>query len=205
MVLQDNAAQYMSGVSSSKSVGWMVSNGDNTLKSQAEPEEPSLCIRQLQKLFENAHRFSESRLDWLVKWTGADVFDAYHSETVANFSARLHFLKKVWSDVNFRPFDTIESSVHYLHLQSNQHFLIRLSTTVPGGITLTFRKDVGSKEIVHTRFAVNNLGNITDSHGHQHSTVASFANWFSAHKYNQANTNKTIPLAGYIQADQLRL
>jgi hypothetical protein len=201
MVILDAESQY--SCASSQKTGWMVSS--DALKEVTLPCGSSLnpCITELKKLFEVSHRFTDARLDWLVKWTGANIFDAAITESVTNFAARLHFLKKVWSDVNFRPFDTIQSSVQYLQLQKDQHFLIRLSTTVPGGITLTFRKDLGSKEIVHTRFAVNILGNITDSHGREHSTVESFANWFSTNKYANQALNKSIPLAGYIQANQL--
>ena len=57
---------------------------------------------------------------------------------------------------------------------------------------MTFKQ--ANKQIFHTRFSVNNSGNVVDSYGKEHPTIASLAEWFANKNYE----NKTVPAAGYI-------
>mmetsp|Transcript_28520 Transcript_28520/g.48742 ORF Transcript_28520/g.48742 Transcript_28520/m.48742 type:complete len:166 (+) Transcript_28520:46-543(+) len=136
----------------------------------------------------NAHRFSQERLETVLWWTGA----LENKESI--FLANYEFLKKVWSDNNFRPFDNVKSSTLHLSQHPDQDFLIRLSTSQQGGITLTFRRALGTNRIVHTRFQVNSNSNIIDPNGKEHSTISSLVNWFSNRGYKH---QKATP-AGYI-------
>merc|ERR1712100_722336 len=117
----------------------------------------------------NAHRFSQERLETVLWWTGA----LENKESI--FLANYEFLKKVWSDNNFRPFDNVKSSTLHLSQHPDQDFLIRLSTSQQGGITLTFRRALGTNRI-------------------EHSTISSLVNWFSNRGYKH---QKATP-AGYI-------
>mmetsp|Transcript_7864 Transcript_7864/g.12434 ORF Transcript_7864/g.12434 Transcript_7864/m.12434 type:complete len:167 (+) Transcript_7864:56-556(+) len=135
----------------------------------------------------NAHRFSEERLATILWWTEAETGKP-------SFFSKFAFLQKVWCDKNFRPFDNVASSVKHLTSHKDQDFLIRLSTSQTGGITLTFRRELKTDRIVHTRFSVDHNSCITDSNGNQHQSIASLVNWFSFHRYR----NSTATPAGYV-------
>ena len=107
--------------------------------------------------------------------------------------SRIQLLENIWKDPCFRPFDTVESSTAYLKDNMEQNFIIRLSTSAPGGITLTFRKALKSDIIVHTRFFVNDNGKVVDAHKNEHADLSSLAKWFAESKY----TTPATP-AGYI-------
>ena len=166
---------------------------ENNLKSCS-----SSCSKGLADLWNTKeHRSSPLREEWLQNWTELNQVDASRPETILVFNSRLKFLQKVWSDKqHFRPFDTIKSSVQYLQGQKDQDFLIRLSTTIPGSITLSFRKEMWSNQIVHTRFTVSSNGNVVDSCGTEHSDVASLALWFSSSKFETSKQN--FQPAGYV-------
>jgi hypothetical protein len=154
-------------------------NNAPTLKDRKE------LVEQLFKT--NAHRRTDERVNTILWWTEAE------SEK-SSFSSKFSFLQKVWCDKNFRPFDNVASSVKHLTAHKNQDFLIRLSTSQKGGITLTFRKQLKGDRIVHTRFCVNNSSCIIDSNGNQHESIASLVEWFSLHRYR----NRSATPAGYI-------
>ena len=136
----------------------------------------------------NAHRFTEQRLQVVLWWTGANT----NKESI--FLSNYTFLKNVWTDKNFRPFDNVQSSTHHLSEHPEQDFLIRLSTSQQGGITLTFRRALGTNRIVHTRFQVNSRSNIVDPNGCEHSTISSLVMWFSNRGYKHHKANP----AGYV-------
>ena len=115
------------------------------------------------------HRCTPERLASVLWWCGGD------SNSDGEFKALLNFLIHSWSDPNFRPFDDVCSSVAFLNQNMDSNFLIRLSTTQPGGITLTYRKQEG---IFHTRFFVNKNETIIDSDNKEHSSISSFCSWF---------------------------
>lgn len=143
----------------------------------------------IEKLFQStAHRRADPRVETILWWTEAENL------TSNSFNSKFQFLQNVWSDCNFRPFDDVSSSVKHLTAHKNQDFLIRLSTSQPGGVTLTFRRELKSDRIVHTRFTVNNNSHIVDSYGKPHETISSLAKWFSSHRYR----NQQATPAGYV-------
>lgn len=140
------------------------------------------------------HRISEERLRVVEGWVYHEKsFDGPLARPEVSGS-RLNFLNNVWEDPHFRPFDDVQSSVKYFASHKDKDFLIRLSSTVPGSITLSFRKVPRSTEILHTRFTVNNNGNIVDSHKTEHTSIKSLANWFCYNKYR----GSSVSAAGYV-------
>merc|ERR1711976_919664 len=132
------------------------------------------------------HRFSEERLAWLVMWTGSDIYDPLDKHSTHNFNTRLNFLKSCWDNVElFRPFDTVQTSAKHLLSTPRAHFLVRLSTTVPGSITISFRSE---NTIKHTRFTLNTAGEIQDGQGNKHSSLLSLSNWFSLNRLRTQQT-----------------
>lgn len=143
----------------------------------------------VEKLFEcKSHRSTGSRIATIMWWTEAENLSSN------SFNSKIQFLQNVWSDCNFRPFDDVASSVKHLTSHMNQDFLIRLSTSQPGGVTLTFRRELKSEKIVHTRFSVDGNSHIVDSYGKPHKTISSLAKWFSSHRYR----NQQATPAGYV-------
>ena len=134
------------------------------------------------------HRFTQERQDIVLWWCGGA------SAAEEEFRPKINFLLKVWSDPNFRPFDNIKSSVTFLRQNFDTDFLIRLSTSQPGGITLSFRRKMGGSDIVHTRYYVNKNENIVDSDRHEHTTITSLGTWFSAYRFQSSSA---CP-AGYV-------
>jgi hypothetical protein len=166
---------------------------------------PTHCITLLKQLFmdSSAHRETESRLTWLIHWTEAYHYDQTNPKTVQTFASRLSFLRKIWNDTtHFRPFDTIISSVTYLKdpAHQNQNYLIRLSTTEPGSVTVTYKKFMCHTSIKHSRFAVSDRGNIVDSFGIEHESIETLVDWFSSCVYS---TKGRTYLAGYDQTEKV--
>jgi len=167
--------------------GWML---QNTFTSQSKIEQ---LTKQVRSLFDSHHRCSSTRLRWVLLWTGITP----HSSTIATsqeVETRIQFLKTVWSDEQFRPFDTIDSSVHYLQSNLEQDCLVRLSTTVPGCITISFRSQT-QNTILHTRYFLNSKGNLKDSDGHEHTSCKSLLEWFAKKDYYK----RPVRVAGYVQ------
>lgn len=136
------------------------------------------------------HRFNDNRLNIILWWT-----DANNTSVSSTFEAKFNYLEKAWENCNFRPFDDIKSSENHLASNLYQDFLIRLSSSQPGGITFTFRSTKTiSSSIIHTRFFVNKNSKIIDSNGGEHETIDSLAKWFSYHRYRSQTANA----AGYI-------
>jgi hypothetical protein len=155
-----------------------------------------LVVEKIDYLFTKmgTHRETPERKQWLLEWSGANNINNYENLAtgLAIFQSRLNFLQKAWCDTsNFRPFDTVKSSTAFLMKHPQHSFLIRLSTTVPGGITMTFKHN--PKNIYHTRFEVNIRGYVVDSLGKEHETIGSLAEWFAHRKFE---TKATSP-AGY--------
>ena len=102
---------------------------------------------------------------------------------------RLNFLRNSWNINEFRPFETVESSEQLLQ-NSDKLVVVRLSTTVPGGITFSF-KDING-EILHTRFCVCNNSKIVDSYGALHENVGTLIKWFMEKKYQDRSCEYVI-------------
>lgn len=186
------------------------SNNPNTPVSSEQKKR----IAFLRALFQQteAHRFSEARLQWLQNWTMGN-------------EGTLVFLKKVWCDnKHFRPFETIESSerllmnqqgtVQDLSISSNQDqrvgfkfsYLIRLSTSVPGCITVSFTPT--PNVLLHARYIITTRGKITDSKGRMFDTIGDFCFFFQKNlRINVSGLdNSTLcqPIA-YIESDDVLL
>ena len=155
----------------------------------------NLEVDRVELLFKStAHRNTPERLHVANCWVNREKsFDGPLARPEVS-AARLSFLNNVWEDSHFRPFDDVQSSVKYFASHKDKDFLIRLSSSVPGSITLSFRKVPKSSEILHTRFNVNNSGNIVDSHKNEHATIKSLANWFCYNKYR----GSSVSAAGYV-------
>lgn len=106
---------------------------------------------QIVNIFSSHHRFTSERLRWVCGWLAKNQLNG-KEEFCIN---RWRFLTAAWGNSIFRPFDDIESSVRHLSTTPDCDFLIRLSTSQPGKITVTHkRKD----KIYHTRFTIKENG-----------------------------------------------
>lgn len=118
-------------------------------------------------LFQNHHRLTDARFRWVWMWVGANESDTIMDQTREN---RLQFLSASWDNYEeFRPFDTVESSEEYLRNNLDKGFIIRLSTSQPGKITVTRRAQ--GNIITHTRFTVLNNGGLVDGRGNQFDSI----------------------------------
>ena len=138
------------------------------------------------EIFNNqGHRKDPNRFEllkrWIFKTNSFDGPDA--SPDIAQ--GRVEFLMKSWNDQYFRPFDDSFSSIKYLGDNPKITFLIRLSCSVPGSITVSFRESLLSMKIFHTRYTVGNAGRIIDSNHIEHPSIDSFSKWFSDLKYGK--------------------
>lgn len=100
---------------------------------------------RIQKLFERRrpngdviHRRDPTRVHWLKSWVTTPFL--------------LDFLEKNWSHVNFSPFMTLEDVENRL-LQEYSAIVVRLSSTIPGFITVSCNaKD--THQPIHVRYQV---------------------------------------------------
>jgi len=176
---------------SPQTTGWMVQHPSSSGSSSQEAKQKLVSLFSTYK----THRFSEERLSWLIMWTGADSYDSLDKLSVETFAIRYGFLEASWNNVAlFRPFDTITSSVSHLQENPEHHYLARLSTSVPGSITFTFR--MNNNTIKHTRFTLNLQGSLVDSQGNSHSSLNSLSTWFSSTQLKAFY--QALP-AGYVQ------
>ena len=98
------------------------------------------------------HEYSNSRYQTVLWWAGAN------NTINDDFEYKYSLLLDIWSHPCFKPFHNIISSAQYLIDNKSENFIIRLSTSQPGTITFTFRKETikGSIRIIHSRFLINN-------------------------------------------------
>lgn len=88
---------------------------------------------------------------------------------------RLNFLIKLMSLPEFQFFNTSDHSRKFLE-ESDQVVIVRLSTTVQGGITITFK--VNNWKVLHTRYYLLGEGKIADGKGNFYDDIESLVNLF---------------------------
>ena len=77
------------------------------------------------QLGSRTHKLDEKRLFWLYRWLN-------------NSSFNLDALSFIWDHPNFNPFATIDSA-EQLITTSKHPYLVRLSTSCPGYLTVTYK------------------------------------------------------------------
>ncbi|MCA9507754.1 MAG: hypothetical protein KC505_04950 [Myxococcales bacterium] len=133
--------------------------------------------QRIRELFEiqnesqdKAHRFSNDRLKFLRAWVlgkkgstnklwekELKLSEIAHQDDI---TARLEFLENYWAHDFFRAFDRVEGAANYLKSSSGVNYIVRLSTTFPGYVTIS--RKIG-KKILHARIRLDASGNfITD-------------------------------------------
>ena len=112
------------------------------------------------------------------------------------FNARMKFLRESWHDHrHMRFFDTIQTSREYLIANSGFDMLVRLSSTMPGNVTVS-RKEDGT--VRHRRFKINLTAAIIDDDGEEHKNVAKFVTGYSMIEYNK--TRVMYLTGGYVRS-----
>lgn len=121
-------------------------------------------------LFERSciHRKTLARDKWINFWL--------NSTSQSKTYSRLDFLNRVWEEQSFRPFDDVTSSVNFLIQNPGKGLLVRLSTTVPGAITVTFRAK--NNKIFHERFLLNDKAYLEDGKGRSFLNIDELSQWF---------------------------
>lgn len=150
-------------------LGWMASEIEQSATHRDDGDEYQKRIHSpywsaLQNLYRKSkvHRQTLHRDLWLWEWTrGSSCVNTCSTNSqllsdVAWFWARVRFLERCWGDTkHFRPFDTIEASKEFLARSPDANFVVRLSSTKPGSITLSERVSRVPFKVVHTRFWIN--------------------------------------------------
>ena len=95
---------------------------------------------------------------------------------------RLNFLIKLMSLPEFQFFNTSEHSRNFREC-SDQVVIVRLSTTVQGGITITFK--VNNWKVLHTRFYLSPDGKIADGKGKFYDDIESLLKLFKQQEYSK--------------------
>ena len=152
-------------------LGWMSQGAPECLFSQED-----VYLAKIKSLQLDNPSLSRDNIKWLYHWCGAfECTRAYNEDDKRKknniFNSRFQFLQKVWEENSFRPFDTIESSISYLQ-SSGDRFVVRLSTTKPGFITITTK--VGNK-FIHTRYQILENSTLIDERGNQHESISSLS------------------------------
>lgn len=100
------------------------------------------------------HSLNSERLYWLWKWLGLEYLDV--EEDMEVYSFLLDHLKELWTSSNFHPFVTIDQAKTILQksfVSEDKNILVlRLSSTKPGGISVTCLNDQG--QFKHWRFLI---------------------------------------------------
>ena len=138
------------------------------------------------------HRISESRLIFLYNWIFKEGTFAGPLATRETVDARFQFLQTAWTNAFFHPFETACSASAKIRSSKSLKFLIRLSASTPGHITLTFRFDEGSQSIYNTRYHLNNNGRLEDHKNREFFNIESFAFWFLARLLNRTNSLERV-------------
>lgn len=102
-----------------------------------------LC-EQILSAFSSHHRFTWDRFTWVCNWVTSDKGGKRKF-----CEDRWSFLLSIWKNELFRPFDDVESSKKFLESKKHIGFLIRLSTSKPGKITISYKLN---EEVRHTRY-----------------------------------------------------
>ena len=131
-------------------------------KSVSKPENTANdIITEILKLFQSHHSYTENRFQSTCFWVGIEELERGEiCEEVLR--SRLSFLQKMWTNKQFRPFDSVKDSENHLRENNTAGFILRLSTSQPGKITYTRRMN---EKIVHTRFTLNPDGSLYDQPG----------------------------------------
>lgn len=106
-------------------------------------------ITELLKKLEGCtdHRMDEERTNWIINWLAVPQDQIDHI---------IVFLEKLWECGNFWPFLSValaEQRINELKCEK----LVRLSSTKPGNITVSFKHDSG--RILHARYQFDHFGN----------------------------------------------
>lgn len=111
--------------------------------------------KRIEQLFASTHEngmkvhgHSPEREETLKRWLGLNE----QGSNSANIADRLSFLEENWANIYFRPFDGIQGGEDYLLKHLGARTVIRLSSSEPGKLTLTFRNYDG--RIFHSRYAL---------------------------------------------------
>ena len=153
-------------------LGWMSRATPDCIFPQTDPYLQHI-LRSLARI--NVHDLPGEKIKWLYHWCGAyecirTFNEGKQEEKNMFFSSRVAFLQRVWHEPQFRPFDTIDSSIQFLHQTQDITSTARLSTTRPGYITVTTQS---GSNFTHTRYQVLSNSSIVDSKGNQHHTISS--------------------------------
>lgn len=110
------------------------------------PKEPLECF--LDELFSfPTHKDTKQRREVIIGWIKAD------NPSTEIIQGRINFLMKNWNNKHFRIFDAPKQASEYL--ENNKHrVLVRLSSTKPGKISVTFKRD---QKIFHTRYKTSGI------------------------------------------------
>ena len=100
----------------------------------------------------SVHRMNAVRVKWLYHWlvgsiSGAEDFEARLSFLVSNFEAYTYF----------RPFTTIQEAERIVS-RDRSLVVVRLSSSVPGNISISYYGRRRTQRVYHQRYVVNNSG-----------------------------------------------
>ena len=150
------------------------------IRKRSEPTEENL--EMIRSLFACPyHRISESRLVLLYNWIFKEGTFAGPPASREVVDARFQFLQTAWTNAFFHPFESACSASAKIRSSPSLKFLIRLSSSTPGHITLTFRFNEGSQSIYNTRYQINDNGRLVDPKKREFLNIETFAYWFLTH------------------------
>ena len=136
------------------------------------------------------HRKTEKREEWLVNWIFKEEHFKGRSTIPEVAESRINFLRDEWSSMLFRPFDDQNSATKYLIQNPMYDIVIRLSATIPGAITVSFRQGRSKpdcKIVNHTRYFLSKNGKLLTKNDkgkeEEHPSLESFGAWFTLTKY----------------------
>ena len=125
-------------------------------------EEINAVLLKAFKLFETHHHYTVERASWISKWIGMNEYKT-GKISIDIINCRVEFLSSVWRNKNeFRPFDTIRDTSFILHNRPEIAYILRLSTSTPGNITLSMLQ---GQQIIHKRFIVLENKRLCNSQG----------------------------------------
>lgn len=159
-------------------LGWMTTAEsaiaiDSVSESQLAP---------ILELFQsNTHRKTDERVSWLLAWTRIST-PPEEGPKKLDPEVLIKFLKKVWDNSEFRPFDTIGQAIDFLKTDPTLDLLVRLSSTQPGHITITYRRSqsqANERWYAHERCRLNENGHIIGIDGTVFETLSDLADDFA--------------------------
>jgi hypothetical protein len=153
-------------------------------------DDPNYLIPKLKELFDiqrgdsPAHRYSWDRYIWLYRWLGYDCIQNLRN----NRQCKLYNgVREIWSSNSFHPFKG------YGEERVGEDFIIRLSATKPGAISISYRNNIN--KLVYKRFQLDQDNKVLldgDKHELTHLSTA-FSIWY----HKKYRTIKTA--VGYVE------